>query len=108
VDLREILNAIRYMARSAGGWRLLPTEFGQWQTVYWWFRRFVRLLLFRTIHNVALIMDRERAGARQAHRLLSSTARRSKHRPRLPAATTPTRRSSGASATSRSTRPAAC
>jgi putative transposase len=62
VDLREILNAIRYMARSAGGWRMLPTEFGPWQTVYWWFRRFVRLLLFRTIHDVALMMDRERTG----------------------------------------------
>ena len=62
VDLREILNAIRYMARSAGGWRMLPTEFGPWQTVYWWFRRFVRLLLFRTIHDLALMMDRERAG----------------------------------------------
>jgi putative transposase len=28
VDLREILNAIRYMARSAGGWRMLPTDSG--------------------------------------------------------------------------------
>jgi putative transposase len=25
VDLREMLNAIRYMARSGGGWRMLPT-----------------------------------------------------------------------------------
>lgn len=32
------------------------------QTVYWQFRRFVRLLLFRTIHDVALMLDRERAG----------------------------------------------
>jgi putative transposase len=62
VDLREILNAIRYMARSGGGWRMLPTNFGPWQTVYWWFRRFVRLLLFRTIHDVALMIDRERDG----------------------------------------------
>ena len=38
---------------------MLPTEFGPWQTVYWWFRRFVRLLLFRTIHDVALMIDRE-------------------------------------------------
>ncbi len=29
---------------------------------YWWFRRFVRLLLFRTIHDIALMIDRERAG----------------------------------------------
>ena len=62
VDFREILNAIRYMARSAGGWRMLPREFGPWQTVYWWFRRFVRRLLFRTIHDVVLMLDREQAG----------------------------------------------
>jgi transposase len=61
-DFREILNAIRYMARSGGGWRMLPKDFPPWQTVYWWFRRFVRLLLFRTIHDIALMMDRERQG----------------------------------------------
>src|SRR5271154_152803 len=27
VDLREVLNAIRYMARSGGGWRMLPNDF---------------------------------------------------------------------------------
>jgi len=25
------------MARSGGGWRMLPVHFGPWQTVYWWF-----------------------------------------------------------------------
>ncbi len=61
-DLREVLNAIRYMARSGGGWRMLPVHFGPWQTISWWFRRFVRRLLFRTIHDVALMFDREQAG----------------------------------------------
>jgi hypothetical protein len=28
---------------------MLPSDFPPWQTVYWWFRRFVRLFLFRTI-----------------------------------------------------------
>jgi putative transposase len=62
VDLREVLNAIRYMARSGGGWRMLPKDFPPWQTVYWWFRRFVRLFLFQTIHDVAVMIDRERSG----------------------------------------------
>ena len=62
VDLREMLNAIRYMARSGGGWRMLPHNFGPWQTVYWWFRRFVRRMLFQTIHDVSLMLDRELAG----------------------------------------------
>lgn len=62
VDLREILNAIRYLARAGCSWRMLPTNFGPWETVYWWFRRFVRRLLFRTLHDVALMLDRERVG----------------------------------------------
>jgi putative transposase len=65
VDFREILNAIRYMVRSGCEWRMLPAHFPPWQTVYWWFRRFVRLLLFRTIHDVVLMIDRERAGRAQ-------------------------------------------
>jgi len=65
-DLREVLNALRYLARSGGGWRMLPHDFPPWQTVYWWFRRFVRLFLFRTIHDVALMLDREREGREQS------------------------------------------
>ncbi|WP_074078292.1 IS5 family transposase [Microvirga massiliensis] len=49
VDLREILNAIRYVARAGCGWRMLATNFGPWQSVDWWFRCFVRRLLFRTL-----------------------------------------------------------
>jgi putative transposase len=62
VDLREILNAIRYIARSGGGWRMLPKDFPPWQTIDWWFRCFVRRLMFRTIHVLALMIDRERQG----------------------------------------------
>ena len=32
------------------------------QTVYWWFRRLVRCLLLRTVHDLALMLERERAG----------------------------------------------
>ena len=62
VDLREIVNAIRYLAGAGCSWRMLPIHFGPWRTVYWWFRGFVRRLLFRTPHEVALMLDRERAG----------------------------------------------
>lgn len=61
-DLREVVNALRYMVRSGCEWRMLPVHFPPWQTVYWWFRRFVRALLFRTIHDVALMIDRDRMG----------------------------------------------
>jgi hypothetical protein len=46
--------------RSGGGWRMLPKDFPPWQTVYWWFRRFVRRFMFQTIQDVALMLDRER------------------------------------------------
>ncbi len=32
---REVLNAIRYLLRSGCEWRMLPTHFPRWQTVYW-------------------------------------------------------------------------
>jgi transposase len=60
VNLRETLNAIRYMTRIWSGWRMLQRDFPPRQTAYWWFRRFVRLLLLRTIHDVTLMLDRER------------------------------------------------
>jgi putative transposase len=60
--LREVLNALRYLSRAGCGWRMLPHEFGPWPTVYWWFRRLVRRLLFQTIHDIALMLDRERQG----------------------------------------------
>jgi putative transposase len=63
--LREVLNAL-LLARTGGGWRMLPKDFPPWQTVYWWFRRFVRRLLFRTIHDVALMLDGEREGREQS------------------------------------------
>ncbi|MBE7728280.1 IS5 family transposase [Komagataeibacter sp. FXV3] len=65
-DLRDVLDALRYLARTGGGWWMLPNDFPPWQTVYWWFRRFMRRLLFRTIHDVALMLDREREGREQS------------------------------------------
>jgi transposase len=66
VDLREVVNAIRYLVKTGCEWRMLPHDFPPWQTVYWWFRRFVRRLLFRLIHDIALMTDREQSG-RAAH-----------------------------------------
>lgn len=80
VDLREILNGLRYLARAGcalgrlrpppcetddrlcRSWRMPPRDFGPWQTVYGWFRRFVRRLLLCAIHDLALMLDRERMG----------------------------------------------
>ena len=104
MDMREVLNAIRYIARAGCGWRMLPKDFPPWQTVYWWFRRFMRRFLFETIHDVALMIDRERAGREACPTAGVVDSQSVKRRPPRPAATTPARRSTDASATLRSTR----
>ena len=39
VDVREIINGIRYLLRSGGAWRLMPHDLPPWETVYAYFRR---------------------------------------------------------------------
>ena len=62
VEFREVINAVRYLVRSGCGWRMLPAHFGRWRTVYGWFRELARRFLFQTIHDVELMLDRDRAG----------------------------------------------
>ncbi|GBQ49660.1 transposase [Komagataeibacter europaeus LMG 18890] len=62
IEFREVINAVRYLVRSGCGWRMLPIHFGHWRTVYGWFRELARRFLFQTIHDVELMLDRERMG----------------------------------------------
>ena len=39
VDVREILNAIRYLLRAGCAWRLMPHDLPPWETAYAYFRR---------------------------------------------------------------------
>jgi len=41
---------------------MLPIHFGPWQTVCSWFRELARRFLFQTIHDLALMVDREQVG----------------------------------------------
>jgi putative transposase len=38
VELREIVNAVRYLLRAGCAWRLLPHDLPPWETVYAYFR----------------------------------------------------------------------
>lgn len=38
VPRRTIINAILYLQRAGCAWRLLPREFGNWSTIYYYFR----------------------------------------------------------------------
>jgi putative transposase len=39
VDVREVVNAMRYLLRAGCAWRLLPHDLPPWETVYAYFRR---------------------------------------------------------------------
>lgn len=51
VDMREVLNAICYVVRSGCAWRMVPHDFPSWQTVYGYFRAFVKAGLWTKIHD---------------------------------------------------------
>lgn len=41
---------------------MLPIHVGPWQTAHGWFRELARRFLFLIIHDLALMVDRGRAG----------------------------------------------
>ena len=63
--LREIVNAIFYVMRGGIAWRLLPSDFPPWSTVYRWFAAWRDSCLFERINHALVMADRERVG-RQA------------------------------------------
>lgn len=60
--LRSVLNAIFYVLRSGGAWRLLPKDFPPWRTVYGWFWRWRRTGLWQKIHDALRARLRQRQG----------------------------------------------
>ena len=79
---------------------MLPVHFGPWQTVYGWFRELARRFLFQTIHDVALMLDRERAGREASPSAAVIDSQSVKAPKQRQGVTTPAKRSSGASAIS--------
>ena len=62
VDLREIVNAILYLASSGGAWRLLPKDFAPFSTVQNYFYRWRDDGLLRRISETLVRAAREREG----------------------------------------------
>jgi transposase len=62
VDLREVLNAIFYRADNGIKWRALPCDFPAWQTVYGYYRLWVRLGVCPQINTVKVQQVRSSVG----------------------------------------------
>lgn len=101
IEFREVINAVRYLVRSGCGWRRLPVHFGPWRTIDGWFRELARRFLFQTIHDLALMVDRERAGREASPSAAEIDSQTVKAPTPRQEGTTPARRSPAASATSR-------
>ncbi|MHA6882157.1 IS5 family transposase [Ralstonia pseudosolanacearum] len=50
-DLREIFNALRWMARAGAAWRMLPTNFPPWELVYQQTQRWLNAGCFEAMVN---------------------------------------------------------
>jgi putative transposase len=61
-SLRRVFDAIFYINRTGCAWRYLPTEFPPWQTVYAYYRAWLRKGLLRRVHDALVRMVREHAG----------------------------------------------
>jgi putative transposase len=62
VNLREVLNAIRYLVRTGCTWRLLPHEFPPWGTVHYYYRRWRLDGTWQTLHDTLRSRVRQAAG----------------------------------------------
>jgi putative transposase len=65
VNLREIINALCYLARSGCQWRLLPKEFPAWQTVYYYFRKWRENQWFIALNHNLLKKVRIQSGKQE-------------------------------------------
>lgn len=59
---REVVNAIFYVLRGGIAWRLLPSDFPPWRTVYRWFAAWRDEGVFERINHALVMADRERVG----------------------------------------------
>ena len=63
--MKSIIEAIFYVLRSGCQWRMLPSDFPPWQTVYGWFRRLQTTGVWEAINHALVMASRER-GNREA------------------------------------------
>jgi putative transposase len=62
IDLRETVNALLYLNRTGCPWRLLPTDFPNWNTVRYHLDHWIRDARFIRINNVLRERARQKVG----------------------------------------------
>ena len=72
---RSVLNAIFYMVRTGGSWRLLPNDLPPWRIVYYYFARWRAAGLWQKLHEALRDAARLKSGKKKDPRPRSSTAK---------------------------------
>lgn len=62
IDRKRIVDALSFVAVTGLQWRLLPSRFPAWQTVYYHFRRWSRQGMWRRVHHVLRALVRQKMG----------------------------------------------
>jgi len=62
LDMRQVLNAILYILVSGAQWRMLPTDYPKWKSVYHYFRIWRDDGTWQRIHDTLRAQVRRRAG----------------------------------------------
>ena len=61
-DMREVINAIFYLLRTGCTWRMLPNDYPEWNTVYYYFRKWKKNGTWKKIHDALRGKVRKKAG----------------------------------------------
>jgi putative transposase len=61
-DVRCVINGILYLLKSGCQWRLLPREFGKWNTIYGYFKRGRRAGVWANLMEALQQLERRRVG----------------------------------------------
>jgi putative transposase len=61
-EMREVINAIRYLQRTGCAWRLLPHDFPPYRSVFYYFSLWRRMGVWEQIHNALHALVRQKSG----------------------------------------------
>lgn len=62
VNMREVINGIFYLLRTGCSWRMLPNDYPEWKTVYYYFSRWKKNGTWKKIHDTLRGKVRKKAG----------------------------------------------
>ena len=94
VNMREVLNALFYLARTGCAWRMLPQDYPPKDTVYYYFKKFRQDGVWERIHDLMRKRVRVKHGKQRqpSAAIIDSQSVKTTEKRGFVAATTPAKR----------------